>query len=137
MNDQTGYPAQEAGNTQASNSADGSIDNGSACDTRASCGCCQKMMTACRDLCTRFLDTRISVSYSMTTRIHGGGKGQGSAKDQTQGQKPQGTSAGGEKNQMTKEGTIELRALDLTVGLVMACTFLTVMAMLKGLCGRR
>ncbi len=99
-------------------SAGGSGENGS------SVGCCQKMMTACKDLCNRFMSARMGISYDITTRIMSG--------------EEQGTPQGQQgNNTMTKQGEMELRVADLAIGAIAMYALMTVMCAVKGMCRGR
>ena len=106
------------------------VENIGGCGCTEPSGCCQKMMAACKDMCTRFLDARIAVTYSISTDIK-------KASDGKAPEKASGKTQAGCKNSMVKEGSMEIRALDLTVGMMVACAFMSVMAMIKGFCCRK
>lgn len=97
-------------------------------------GCCQKMMTACKDSFNRFLTARVGISYNVTTRVMGDGRGSGGS-ESSEGQ-PQGDSTQGQQgsNTMTKQGELELRMTDLTIGALMLCAVMSVMCAVKGMC---
>ena len=103
-----------------SNTAQTSVGGGSG-ENGSSVGCCQKMMTACKDLCNRFMSARVGISYDVTTRMICG-EGQGTAQGQPN------------NNVMTKQGEMEIRMADLAIGTAGVCAFMTVMCAVKRMC---
>ncbi len=100
-----------------------SAGSGTANETQSasSVGCCQKMMTACKDMCNRFMAARVGISYDITTRMMSGEE-----RDNTRGQQG--------PNTMTKQGELEIRVADLTIGAVMICAVMSMMCAVKSLC---
>lgn len=136
--DQNDPAASVGSETAQTPSAGGSGDYG----TNASSGsCCQKMMAACKDMCNRFMSARVGISYDITTRIIGG-EGQGSAQGNhaatQKGQSPSSSMSNAQgqqgNNTMTKQGELELRVADLTIGAMMLCAVMSVMCAIKGMC---
>lgn len=78
-------------------------------------------------MCTRFLDSRISVSYNITTQMH---KARESGTEKNGKQASGGTTPG----TMTKQGTLELRLLDLAVGAMLICAFSSICVAIKCMC---
>lgn len=128
MNENNQYqnsPAAEASGT-ATNTQDA-----------ASAGCCQKMMTACKDAFNRFISARVGISYNITTRVMGEGQGNGSSastKGQSQSSNAQGQQG---NNTMTKQGELELRMTDLTICALMMCAVMSMICAVKGMCCKK
>lgn len=100
----------------------------------SSTSCCQKMMAACKDTFRRFMSARVGISYDITTRMMGEGQGSdsgSSAGEQGQSGKTRGQSSA---NTMTKQGELELRMTDLTIGALMLCAVMSMMCAVKGMC---
>ncbi len=106
----------------------------------SSVGCCKKMIAACKDMCHRFLGTRVAISYDMTTRIICGECGRKSqGQHATQGvsntNAPKGKSSAADQNTMTKQGELELRLTDIVASAVMICAVTSALSAIKSLCG--
>lgn len=80
------------------------------------------MMTACKDAFNRFMSARVGISYDITTRMMGDGQ------NSTQGK--QGS------NTMKKQGEMEIRMTDLTIGALMLCAVMSMTCAVKGMCCR-
>ena len=119
MNDTTNSPALSGGTAipPATDSANPSREQ----------SCCQKMMSACKDMCNRFLDSRISVAYNITTQTH---------KPHETGTDKGGKSASGKTPAcaMTKQGTLELRPMDMAIGAMLICVISSMCVAIKSMC---
>ncbi len=115
MNDTTLSPA----------TANNGLPNDTAMIEKSSC--CQRMIAACKDMCTRFLDSRISVSYNITTQLRRASE-RGTEKNGKQ------ASGGTSPCTMAKQGTMELRPLDLAASAMLICVLSSVCVAIKCMC---
>ena len=90
-----------------------------------------QMVCLFKDMYTRFVGARISVSYHITTQV---GKAQGASNNADNGQASPSASSSVSPGTMTKQGTLELRPLDVAVAAMMICAISSLCMTLKGMC---
>ena len=132
MNNDTVY-SDQTGYTDA---RDQNSDMGTnpACGADVGCGCGKKMMLACKDLCQRFLDSRVVISYQMTTRICKASEVGQEATSPSKGKGETGETYSANGHTMDKKGRCVLRPLDMVVGSLLVCSVMSLMTAMKCLC---
>lgn len=82
----------------------------------------------------RFLGSRIEITYHVTSRLCKAGEASAAQSAAQSGASSGVSDRAQAPNTMTKQGTLSIRPIDLTVGAALLCLAATLCHMVKGIC---